>query len=65
MSLFKGLTETIKSHFVKQSSPLEDELISLLNAHEEFLDRIGTKYNIDIMTEWKDFIAEWIFENIG
>lgn len=57
MSLFK---KPKKSQMVEQ---VINEWISIVNAHEDFLEYLGAKYNLDIMTEWKQFIAEWTKEN--
>lgn len=57
MSLFK------KSKTAQMIDQIINEWASLVNAHEDFLEYLGAKYNLDIMTEWKQFIAEWTKEN--
>ena len=58
MSLFK------KSKNAQMLDQIISEWASLVNAHEDFLEHLGSKYNIDIMTEWKNFIEEWSKENL-
>lgn len=58
MSLFK------KSKQAQMVDDIINEWASLVNAHEDFLEHLGNKYNIDIMTEWKQFIVEWTKENL-
>ena len=58
MSLFK------KSKNAQMIDQIISEWASLVNAHEDFLEHLGAKYNIDIMTEWKNFIEEWSKENL-
>lgn len=38
---------------------LESYYISLINMHEEFLEILGTKYNINIVKEWSEFLNKW------
>lgn len=57
MSLFK------KSKNAQILDQIINEWASIVNAHEDFLEYLGHKYNLDIMTEWKQFIAEWTKEN--
>ena len=57
MSLFK---RTKTAQMIEQ---IINEWASLVNAHEDFLEYLGAKYNLDIMTEWKQFISKWTKEN--
>lgn len=54
MSPFKG-----KKKLQDEVIRLESYYISLINMHEEFLEILGTKYNIDIITEWNEYLKKW------
>lgn len=58
MSLFK------KSKEAQIIDQVINEWASIVNAHEDFLEYLGTKYNIDIIKEWKNFIDNWSKENL-
>lgn len=58
MSLFK------KSKQAQMLEQVINEWASIVNAHEDFLEYLGAKYNIDIIKEWKKFIDNWSKENL-
>lgn len=58
MSLFK------KSKQAQMLEQVINEWVSIVNAHEDFLEYLGAKYNIDIIKEWKKFIDNWSKENL-
>lgn len=54
MLSFKN-TKKLQQEVIK----MESYFTSLINMHEEFLEILGTKYNIDIITEWNEYLKKW------
>lgn len=47
-----------------KSTPLEDELMEVVNKYEEFLNYLSYQHpKIDILSEWKTFSEQWEKEN--
>ena len=47
-----------KKDYEAKLSEMETILISVITTHEDFLELLSYKYNIDIIKEWTRFIDE-------
>ena len=44
--------------YKQKMSEMENILIHVITTHEDFLELLSYKYDIDIITEWEDFLMK-------